>query len=265
MSAPYNLANIVLSDQNLQDLLLPWGHDGKVNDINMFRKAFVHRSYCVRKNENCVTGNIHCPPNCLPLQEESNERLEFLGDAVLGIIIGQYLYERFPNENEGFLSKMRTKLVNGQMLAHLAKILDLGRYVIISAQIEQGEGRQSTRILEDALEAFLGAMFQDNKNNLDRVSNWIVGLVEKSLDFSELIVANDNFKDMMIKHYQHNYGFIPKFYDKSTSVCGGEKIYVVCAKDNKDQVICVGKGKTKKIAESDCSKNIMENQVPQKT
>jgi ribonuclease-3 len=252
---PFNKLNIVLSHTDLVNkLLVPFGHDGQINDINIFRKAFVHRSYCVRKNENCVSGNVACPADCLvPLQEESNERIEFLGDAVVGIVIGHYLFERFPDDNEGFLTKMRTKLVNGTMLGHLAEILDLGKWVILSKQIEESEGRRSVRILEDCFEAFVGAMFLDNGSKLDRVTTWIIGLIEQNLDFSELIVANNNHKDTMIKHYQHTYGYVPKFFDMGTEVCEGVKFYLVCAKDKNDQVIGTGRGKTKKLAENDCA------------
>lgn len=252
-SSPYNPSNIVLSPSDLQKLLVPWGHNGVVKDINIFRKAFVHRSYCVRKNENCISGNVNCPADCLPLQEESNERLEFLGDSILGIVIAHYLFERFPDENEGFLTKMRTKLVNGQMLGHLAGLIDLGKFVIISSQIEEGEGRSSVRILEDCFEAFIGAMFLDS--NLEMASKWIIEIIEQNLDFSELIVLENNYKDMMLKHYQQSFGYIPKFYDVNTDA--SKKTYTVCAKDNKGHVIGKGQGRTKKQAENDCAQNIM--------
>ena len=258
-SLPYNPLNIVINNAQLSELLTRFGHDGVINDINLFRKAFVHRSYCTRKNENFITGNVKCPSMCLPLQEESSERLEFLGDAVVGIIIGHYLFERFPDENEGFLTTMRTKLVNGQMLAHLAELVDLGPYMIISKQIEEGEGRKSKRILEDCFEAFIGAMFRDNGSSLDKVTTWLIGLIEQNLDFADLIVTNNNYKDIMLKHHQHSFGYIPKFFEIGTEVCKktSVKTYTVCAKDNRGQVIGQGKGCTKKAAENDCSKNIM--------
>lgn len=257
-STPYNACNIVLSQEDLvEKLLKPCGHDGIVNDINVFRKAFVHRSYCVRKNENCISGNVGCPANCVPLQEESSERIEFLGDAVVGVIIGHYLYERFPNENEGFLTKMRTKLVNGTMLAHLAEILGMGKWVIISKQIEEGEGRQSIRILEDAFEAFVGAMFMDDGSSLTKVSTWLIGLIEANLDFSDLIVSNTNCKDTMIKHYQQSFGYVPKFYEMGTETQNGTKIFIVCVKDKNDQVIEKGRGKTKKAAENECARLVL--------
>lgn len=257
---PYNPLNIVLSQDDLiEKLLKPFGHDGQVNNIALFRKALVHKSYCVRKNENVVSGNLSCPANSLPLQEESLERIEFLGDAVVGIIIGRYLYERFPDENEGFLTKMRTKLVNGQMLAHLAEIIGLGKWVIISKQIEEGEGRRSIRILEDAFEAFVGAMFLDNDSCLDRPTNWLIGLIEQSLDFTDLIVTNNNHKDIMIKHFQASFGYVPKFFDMGTEMIQGVKHFIVCAKDKNDQQLGTGKGKTKKTAENDCARVILDN------
>ena len=255
---PYNPRNLVLSKKDLvNELLVPFGHDGQVKDINLFRNALVHKSYCVRKNENVVTGNTSCPPGCLPLQEQSLERVEFLGDAVVGIIVARYLYERFPDENEGFLTKMRTKLVNGQMLAHLAEIVGLGKWVIMSKQIEEGEGRRSIRILEDAFEAFVGAMFLDNDSNLDRVTAWLITIIEQNLDFAQLIVSNNNYKDIMIKHFQPNFGYVPKFYDMGTEAVQGVKVYIVCAKDSNDHVLAVGRGKTKKAAENDCARLVL--------
>ena len=256
---PFNKLNNAISKSDLDSLLLPYGHDGVINDINLFRKAFVHRSYVTRKNESFMAGNVNCPIDCLPLQSESLERLEFLGDSVLGVIIARYMFERFPNENEGFLSQMRVKLVNGIMLAHLASLLDLGRFVIISKQIEENEGRASKRILEDCFEAFLGAIFLDSGSSLEKPTIWLIGLIEQNIDFSDLIVANNNFKDRMLKHYQQTFGFMPRFYDQSCEKKGLVKNYTICAKDKNDVIIGKGTGLTKKLAENDCSKNILDS------
>ena len=123
MDSPYNPQNILLDKQSLESILHIYDNPTDNNkhvyfDLNLYRNAMVHRSYCTRKNENLLNGNTSCPNNCIPLQEESFERLEFLGDAVINLIIGKYLFERYPDENEGFLTKLRTKLVNGVMLAN---------------------------------------------------------------------------------------------------------------------------------------------------
>lgn len=252
MSLPYNYINKVLSLDTLRNII---GTEfNPINDINIFRNAFVHRSYCTRKNENFVNGNVKCPSNCLPLQEESNERLEFLGDAVLNLIVGTYLFERYPDENEGFLTKMRTKLVNGNMLAQMASILNLGDHVIISKQVEDNQGRMNKNILEDCFEALLGAMFVDSKSNINKVSDWLVNFIETHIDFSELITLNTNYKDIMMKHYQHTFCFTPKYYALDTETSNNTKIYYVCLKDNKGEVIAKGYGNTKKQAENECAR-----------
>ena len=153
--SPYNSSNILIEENELNLII----KDYKINNINTFRRAFVHKSYCTKKNENFINGNLNCPENCLPLQEDSNERLEFLGDSILNIITAKYLFERYPNVNEGFLTTMRTKLVNGTMLANLSKIIGLDKYILLSIQIENNNGRNNKNILEDTFEALIGELF----------------------------------------------------------------------------------------------------------
>lgn len=246
---PYNAKNVVISKQELEAILKVG--DVAIGDIDIYRGAFVHRSYCTRKNENVHNGNLNRPPNCLPLQDESNERLEFLGDAVLSLVVAGYLFERFPDENEGFLTKMRTKLVNGVMLAHLSDLIGLGKYVILSQQIEEGEGRTNKNILEDCFEALIGAIYMDA--GFDAAKRWIIRFIETELDFAELITGHDNFKDMMIKHFQRAYGWIPRLVDLKRS----GNLHQVCAKDASDNVISKGKGDSKKAAEMDCARNLL--------
>lgn len=251
---PYNGNNKIVEISDLQTLLKNYS---KINNIDFFRNAFVHRSYCTRKNENFVNGNVNCPINCVPLQEESNERLEFLGDAVLNLIIGKYLFDRYPEENEGFLTKMRTKLVNGVMLAHFAKILNIAPFIIISKQVEDNNGRENKNILEDCFEAILGAMFLDSQSNLDPVYTWLVNFIEENIDFSDLILSNSNYKDLMLKHFQHNFGYVPRFYALDTEIKNNIKVYYMCLKNKNGDILAKGNGNTKKQAENDCAKNAL--------
>ena len=84
----------------------------------------------------------------------------------MNLAVGDYLFQRYPDESEGFLTKMRTKLVNGNILAELAQYAKLSRFVIISKQIEENNGRRNKKILEDSFEAFLAAMFLDAREKL---------------------------------------------------------------------------------------------------
>lgn len=253
---PYNSKNNLITNADVYNLLKSYDITKEFRDINMYRKAFVHKSYCTRKNENFLNGNINCPDNCLPLQEESNERLEFFGDSILNMTVADYLFERYPDENEGFLTRMRTKLVNGKMLAFLSEKIGLSKYIILSKQIEENDGRKNLNILEDAFEAFIAALYLDFGNiGFEVAKNWIINVIETHLDFSELIKQNNNYKDIFLKYYQQNFSCMPKFYEMNvdnTNING--KIYTICIKDNNNNILSIGKGNNKKEAENDAAK-----------
>lgn len=253
---PYNPNNVKLEKEDLEILLQQF--DTKTFfDINFYRRAFIHKSYITRKNDNFKSGNLNCPDNCMPLQEESSERLEFLGDSILNLTVAKYVFERYPQMNEGFLTNMRTKLVNGKMLAWLGSKLNLGKYVIISKQIDENNGRQNKNILEDAFESFIGAILLDNdaKNNngFQVAENWIVSVIEKFVDFSELIHKTENFKDTLIKYCQHTFQWIPKFYEINIDEVHNKKIHTVCVKNDAGDIIGIGKNINRKSAEIDAA------------
>lgn len=255
---PYNEHNHLINKEELQTILAKYDVNIPFNNIDIYRNAFVHKSYCTRKNENFMNGNVNCPKDCLPLQEESNERLEFLGDSILGKVVGAYLFERYPDENEGFLTKMRTKLVNGKMLAHLSEIVGLKQFIILSKQIEDGDGRGSPNILEDAFEAFIAAIYLDFKDKGDEMARtWILSVIEQNLDFAELIRQNNNYKDIFLKYFHQNFDYAPKFYEMKVDIVNGQKRFSVCIKDNKGNVMSIGHGATKKEAENDAAKNAL--------
>lgn len=260
---PYNNQNYLITLDDVRGLLIAYDVDGQINDLNTYRKAFVHKSYCTRKNENFVTGNTNCPSGCLPLQEESNERYEFLGDSILNFTIAEYLYERYPKENEGFLTRMRTKLVNGKMLAYLSDLIGLNKYVLISKQIEDCDGRNNMNILEDLFESFIAAIFFDK--GIECAKRWIANVIETNLDFSDLVRMNNNYKDIMLKYFQQNQGYVPKFFEVQVSASsdGKHRIFRLCLKDNKDSIISFGEGKTKKEAENDAAKKAIMQYCPE--
>ena len=259
---PYNPSNIVLQRDQIHSILRKFNVRDEIVNINLYRNALVHRSYCTRKNENFLNGNTQCPENCIPLQEESNERLEFLGDAVINLVIAKYLFERYPDENEGFLTKIRTKLVNGNMLAHLSDLVGLPRYVLISKQIEENTGRHNKKILEDCFEAFVGAMFLDFDSKrvgagYETIETWLISIIEENIDFSDLISNNHNYKDILLKYYQHNYNYLPKFLEMSSENTNNGKTYYVCLKDKNDTIISTGEGSSKKQAENECARKAL--------
>lgn len=258
---PYNPKNKLLEMKDLLFFLQTHGVDESPCDILTYRKAFFHKSYCTRKNQNFIVGNINCPSNCIPLQEESLERLEHLGDSFLGCIITNYLYDRYPDENEGFLTKIRSKLVNGKMLAYLSKTIGFADFLVISKQIEDLDGRNIKDNLEDTFEAFIGSIIKDfTPNGFQIAEKWIINIIEKYIDFSILIKTNNNYKDIFLKNYQQNYGYIPKFYEieHSSHHCCKHKIFKLCIKDIDSNVIAIGYGENKKMAENDTCYNALK-------
>ena len=139
---PYNKENRLISEEDVQEILeknnVPVN---KINKIDQFRKAFTHKSY-VKKDIfpdeilEASKRELGNPPNLLDLREESYERLEYLGDRVLKLICSFYLYKRYPDEDEGFMTRLQTKIEDKTNLAVMSKQIGLGKYFIISQQIE---------------------------------------------------------------------------------------------------------------------------------
>ena len=255
----YNKTNKLVSNEDIVSIIKKYDIKLKPRNISMYRKAFIHKSYCVRKNENVVIGNKNCPKECVPLQEESNERLEFLGDAVINLAVAYYLFKRYPDENEGFLTKMRTKLVNGTMLAHLSRIAGFGDRLVLSQHVDDNKGRDNTKLLEDGFEAFIGAMFDDFnsvKIKTDKLGSgstgigyqvaeqWLMGIIEDNIDFSDLISHQDNHKERLIRFMQSQFGVHPKF----VVVCDNENAVTIVVKKN-NEVIATASAENRKAAE----------------
>lgn len=259
---PFNARNRLVAGDDIRGIVAeyapgaPGGDDvADAAGLDVFRRAFVHRSYCLRKNESYADGNAGRPPGCVPLQGESNERLEFLGDAVLGLVVGDYLFQRYPSQSEGFLTQLRTKLVNGRRLAEFAAAAGLGRFVLLSRQVEDAGGRDNEKVLEDCFEAFVGALFVRGGFELSRA--WIVGLAEACVDFAGLVAETHSYKDSLVKHVQHAYNRAPRFVDAPSDAPG---TVVVCLRDprNEAAVLAIGRGPNRRAAENDAARAALD-------
>lgn len=253
-SLPFNPNNKLMSPEALEKILATHGVTGAPPiDINVYRLAMVHKSYCTRKNENYLTGNVHCPPDVrVKLQESSNERLEFLGDAVLSLVVADYLYERFPDSDEGFLTTIRSKLVCGKSLSRLADIIGLAEWLVISKQIEDDNGRGNAKILEDTFEALLGAIFLDFGDfGFLRAKAFVTGVLERYIDFAQLVTSAQSTKDKFLRFYAARFGSMPSFGEIERAADGSE--VEVSIRNRDGFVVAVGTGSNKKEAEADAS------------
>jgi ribonuclease-3 len=254
---PYNSSNILPVENDVRSFFDNHGlKDVSFNNINIYRNAFIHRSYCTMKNDDFQSGNERCPDNCIPLQEMSYERLEFIGDAILGSVIATYLYERYPDQAEGFLSKLRTKLVNGKMLGFLSDKIGFPKFAILSKQVEEVHGRNNYKIMEDIFEAFIGAIYTD-LNDYNIAERWIITIIEKYLDFAELIQIRNNYKDMLVQHMLHTSQDAPRFFEMKVHTHKNQKVFTYCVKDKSGLVIGTATGNNKKDAENNSAKEAL--------
>ena len=276
---PYNEKNTLLGEEDLRKIFDKHGLEGiKFKNINLYRNAFVHKSYCTMKNDDFVSGNERLPANCLPLQDMSYERLEFLGDAILNTVVASYLYSRYRDQDEGFLSKMRTNLVNGKMLGHLGDLVGLRPFLIISKQIEENGGRNYYKILEDVFESFIAAIYLDfqeaTTNKMDIAidgvpffpdtgpgffiaSRFIISVMETYVDYSSLIVTRNNFKDQLVRYMQQSMNDFPEFFEVRVDKRNNQTQFVYSVKNSKKTILATGKGATKKEAENAAAKNAL--------
>jgi ribonuclease-3 len=276
---PYNNKNVILREEDLTNLFRANGLSNiTFKNINLYRTAFVHKSYCTMKNLNFDKSNENCPKDCLPLQDMSYERLEFFGDSLLNTIVTSYLYNRFPDQNEGFLSKIRTRIVNGKMLGYLSDKIGFPKFAIISKQVEEAGGRRNFKIMEDIFEAFIGALFLDFQNEEDEITlpkhikivplsgagyfiveSWIIFIIENYIDFCELIRIKNNYKDMLVSYMQHQLQDVPRFYEINIVTKDNNKVFTYCVKDRNNTVLATATGNTRKDAENNVAKEALSH------
>lgn len=210
-----------------------------VHDLRLYERALRHRSV--------LRGQ---PDNHL----ESNERLEFLGDAVLGVAVAERLYTEFPDRNEGFLTRLRAKLVNGATLARFAQALDLGGLLLLSPNMAQGEGRSNPTILADAFEAILGALYLDL--GFDEARAFVFDLLDEHVDLETIAEQRSNFKSMLLEHVQADGQTQPAYHVVAEEGPSHDRRFTVeVVVDN--QPLGLGRARSKKKAEQQAAREAL--------
>jgi ribonuclease-3 len=208
----------------------------KFKKQNHIREALTHTSYV---NEN---------PQ---LETKSNETLEFLGDSVLGLLMAEYLYKKFPMFEEGKLSIMKSSFVSEPVLAEIAKEFDLGEYLVLGKGDERGTTRMRPSILSNALEAVIGAIYLDGGIKVARV--FVHRLYEKRFDNIPENEVLGSFKNRLQHYTQTEFGCIPMYDVVAERGPSHNKIYEVAVVFNKE-IHGFGKGTSKKRAEQEAAK-----------
>ena len=180
-----------------------------------------------------------------------NERLEFLGDAVLDLIIGEFLYKKFPHSREGELSKMRASMVNEKAFAKVARHLHIGEFLYISASEEQNEGRQKDSILSNAFEAVMGAIYLES--GLEIVREIMLGLLEKVYPKIDLNSLFYDHKTALQELTQAQFGITPEYVVLDSFGPEHKKEFLMSVQIN-NQEYARAKKKKKKEAQQSCAK-----------
>jgi len=181
---------------------------------------------------------------------EDNERLEFLGDSVLNLVISENLYGRYPSYDEGKLTRMKSNLVNRKYLFLWAKKLSLGDYLLISGEEEAAGGRRKPSILSNALEALIGAIYQDQ--------NW-----EKARDFVLRHISilkgtrKPDYKSRLQELVQRRYRVLPEYRLKMESGPAHKKFFEVEVKV-RNRVFGRGTGWSKKAAQQEAAQQALK-------
>jgi ribonuclease III len=203
----------------------------KPKDEQVYQNAFVHKSACK------------------VLNVSSNERLEFIGDSIISVIVAEYLYKKYPEENEGFLTRVRTKIVSNKGLSKLAGILKLNDYIIMNEKAMRQEWYNNARIMEDAFESLMGALFLDK--GFEYCKKFMIRLIEKYLDFED-VVEDTNYKDILMKHVQSNGMSLPSYKLTHESGPDHAKKFTIQVEIN-GKKISEGSGKNKKDSEQNAA------------
>lgn len=184
-------------------------------------------------------------------QPYNNERLEFLGDAVLDLIVGEYLYKKFTHFEEGNLSKMRASLVNEGGFTRLAIYLNLGKYIYLSNAEENNSGRTKSSLLSNAFEALMGAIYLET--GLDAVRTITIDLLEKVHPDISLDSLFKDYKTSLQELTQARYGITPDYQLVAAHGPDHKKEFEIAAFiDGKRYASAVGK--SKKQAQQEAAK-----------
>ena len=215
------------------------------NDKSYLKLALTHKSYSIENSSN----SLNSYENNL-----NNERLEFLGDSVLSIIVSTYLYLKYPNLQEGDLSKYRAKIVSKEYCYYWAEKLDLGSFLFLGKGEEKSKGRERISNLANAFESLLGAIYLDQGMEVAR--RFLLNYLE--LDIVNMDELKEDYKSKLQEILQKIYKYTPDYDVVAEKGPAHNKTFKIEAKI-KDKILGYGEGNSKKQAEQLAAKDALES------
>ncbi len=207
----------------------------RFRQTNLLEQALTHRSYSRQLN---------------------NERLEFLGDSILNLIITNHIYERFSDADEGDLSRIRASLVKEETLARVARKIDLGEYIHLGGGELKSGGFRRASILSDVLEALIGAIYLDS--DYAQTETAVLHLYREQL---QSIDADTNLRDpktRLQEYLQANKNNLPSYQVEQTTGKSHDQVFTVSCKLTDLDMQCSGRGSSRKKAEQQAAQKILD-------
>ncbi len=205
-------------------------------DTSLLKQALTHSSFI---NENLNAGI------------EDNERMEFLGDALLNLVVAEHLYREFPSLPEGKLTEIRVFLIRQEQLAARAGALKLGDYMILGKGEDSTGGRKKLNNLADTFEALVAAIFLDQ--GIETARSFVLHTMQGEMDAIRAGKPVLNFKALLQEHTQAEFKLLPSYEIVESSGPDHDRIFVVSVSLG-DVVLAIGSGKSKKAAESEAAR-----------
>ena len=211
------------------------------NDTSLLKRALTHKSFANENRE---------------LRLRDNERLEFLGDSVLDIVVSEYMFQEYPDYPEGELAKMRAVVVSAPILADKARYLNLGSYLFLGKGEEMTGGRDRSSILADAFEALVGSIYLDS--GLEVVRRFVLSLLEQDVKEVEIGEHIQDYKTTLQELIQKNSNARPEYYVVAEEGPDHSKEFTVEVRFY-DRRLGRGKGSSKKEAQQEAARDALEN------
>lgn len=223
------------------------------SDIKLAKEALTHPSVklsapCIASASDKIKNKAVCKSKSKPF---NYERLEFLGDRVLGFVIGDILYRKYPNESEGIISKRYANLVCGETCTEVAKNINLDKYIMLSKGEESQNGRENSSILENVIEAVIGAIFLDGGIDEARKfieKNWLEYINDENNNHGDP-------KSILQEWSQMQYGIIPKYDIIDMQGPDHAPKFIISASVN--DMIATADGSSRKAAEKEAAKLLL--------
>lgn len=210
------------------------------NDKELLLSALAHSSFVFEKNSDEI---------------QSYEKLEFLGDAVLELIVTDYIYRKFPEMNEGELTNLRARLVNANSMARVARSINLGSFLLLGKGEEETKGREKKSLLANSLEALIGAIYLDK--GIEEAQKFVYKNFMKKIQEESRKKVTKDFKSKLQEVSAKLLGLTPKYSIIKEEGPDHRKIFLARVEAGKN-IVGKGKGASKKEAEQIAAREALQ-------